>query len=64
MSHDGKSARVGGISTLADVIKITEGPISNSAASLANVNDELLIFRVQLQVKSWRCPVRRDRPLA
>lgn len=35
----------------ADITKITEVPISNSAASLANVNDEPLIFRVQLQVK-------------
>jgi phosphate-selective porin OprO/OprP len=34
-----------------DVTKVTEVPISNSSASLANVNDRPLIFRVQLQVK-------------
>jgi phosphate-selective porin len=34
----------------ADVTKITEVPISNSLSSLANVNDQPLIFRVQLQV--------------
>jgi hypothetical protein len=35
----------------ADVTKVDEVPISNSSASLANVNDQPLIFRVQLQVK-------------
>ncbi len=35
----------------ADVTKITEVPISSSVSSLANVNDQPLIFRVQLQVK-------------
>jgi hypothetical protein len=34
-----------------DVTKITEVPISDSSTSLANVNDEPLIWRVQLQVK-------------
>ena len=33
-----------------DVTKVSEVPISNSASSLANVNDDALIFRVQLQV--------------
>jgi len=35
----------------ADVTKITEVPISSSGSSMANVNDQPLIFRVQLQVK-------------
>jgi phosphate-selective porin OprO/OprP len=35
----------------ADVTKITELPISSNSASFANVNDQPLIFRVQLQVK-------------
>ncbi len=35
----------------ADVTRITEAPISSSSISLANVNDQPLIFRVQLQVK-------------
>jgi phosphate-selective porin OprO/OprP len=35
----------------ADVTKVTEVPISSNSASLANVNDRPLIFRVQLQVK-------------
>lgn len=35
----------------ADVTKITEVPISSSTSSMANVNDQPLIFRVQLQVK-------------
>jgi phosphate-selective porin OprO/OprP len=35
----------------ADVTKVTEVPISSNGASLANVNDRPLIFRVQLQVK-------------
>ena len=34
----------------ADVTKITEVPITSSVSSLANVNDQPLIFRVQLQV--------------
>lgn len=34
----------------ADVTKIYEVPISNSTYSLANVNDNALIFRLQLQV--------------
>ncbi len=34
----------------ADVAKVDEVPISDSGASLANVNDQPLIFRVQLQV--------------
>ena len=34
----------------ADVTKIEEVPISNSRYSLANVNDDPLIFRLQLQV--------------
>ncbi|RMF86018.1 MAG: hypothetical protein D6744_00415 [Planctomycetota bacterium] len=33
-----------------DVTKVSEVPISNSYSSLANVNDDALIFRVQLQV--------------
>jgi len=33
-----------------DVTKVTEVPISNSYSSLANVNDDALVFRVQLQV--------------
>jgi phosphate-selective porin OprO/OprP len=33
-----------------DVTKISEVPISNSYSSLANVNDDALVFRVQLQV--------------
>ncbi|MBP7745591.1 MAG: hypothetical protein KA383_05620 [Phycisphaerae bacterium] len=33
-----------------DVTKISEVPISNSTYSLANVNDDALIWRVQLQV--------------
>ncbi len=33
-----------------DVTKVTEVPISNSTYSLANVNDNALIWRVQLQV--------------
>ena len=33
-----------------DVTKIYEVPISDSYASLANVNDDALIWRVQLQV--------------
>ncbi len=32
-----------------DVVKISEVPISSSYSSLANVNDDALIFRVQLQ---------------
>jgi hypothetical protein len=32
-----------------DVTKVTEVPISNSYSSLANVNDDALIWRVQLQ---------------
>lgn len=35
----------------ADVTKITEAPISSSNISLANVNDQPLTFRVQLEVK-------------
>ncbi|MFH1747671.1 MAG: porin [Planctomycetota bacterium] len=35
----------------ADVTKVTEAPISGNSVSLANVNDQPLIFRVQLQVK-------------
>jgi hypothetical protein len=34
-----------------DVTKVTEVPISSNSSSLANVNDQPLIFRVQLQVK-------------
>ena len=34
----------------ADVTRITEAPLSSGSASLANVNDQPLIFRVQLQV--------------
>jgi len=34
----------------ADVTKITEVPITSSTGSLANVNDDALIFRVQLQL--------------
>ncbi len=34
----------------ADVTKVSEVPISSSSHSLANVNDDALIFRVQLQV--------------
>lgn len=34
----------------ADVTKISEVPISSAYSSLANVNDDPLIFRVQLQV--------------
>ena len=34
----------------ADVTKIQEAPISSSGSSLANVNDDALVFRVQLQV--------------
>ena len=33
-----------------DVTKITEVPISSNYSSLANVNDDALIWRVQLQV--------------
>jgi hypothetical protein len=33
-----------------DVTKVSEVPISNSEKSLANVNDDALVFRVQLQV--------------
>jgi len=33
-----------------DVTKVSEAPISNSAYSLANVNDDVLVWRVQLQV--------------
>jgi len=33
-----------------DVIKIYEAPISSSYSSLANVNDDALVWRVQLQV--------------
>ena len=33
-----------------DVTKVSEVPISNSQYSLANVNDDALIWRVQLQV--------------
>jgi hypothetical protein len=33
-----------------DVTKVSEVPISNNYSSLANVNDDALIFRVQLQV--------------
>jgi hypothetical protein len=33
-----------------DVTKVSENPISSSQYSLANVNDDALIFRVQLQV--------------
>lgn len=35
----------------ADVTKVTEVPITSSTSSLANVNDQPLIFRVQLQVQ-------------
>lgn len=35
----------------ADVTKITEVPISSNSSSMANVNDQPLIFRAQLQVK-------------
>ncbi len=34
----------------ADMVKITESPTSSGPISLANVNDEPLIFRLQLQV--------------
>ncbi len=34
----------------ADVTKVSEVPISNSSYSLANVNDDALIWRLQLQV--------------
>ena len=34
----------------ADVVKISEAPISSSYSSLANVNDDALVFRVQLQM--------------
>lgn len=34
----------------ADVAKIFEAPISSSASTLPNVNDDILMFRVQLQV--------------
>jgi hypothetical protein len=33
-----------------DVTKVVEAPVSNSTVSLANVNDDALIWRVQLQV--------------
>ncbi|MFO0839773.1 MAG: porin [Phycisphaerae bacterium] len=33
----------------ADVVKVSEVPISSSYSSLANVNDDALIFRMQLQ---------------
>jgi hypothetical protein len=33
-----------------DVTKVTEVPISTSYSSLANVNDDALVWRVQLQV--------------
>jgi hypothetical protein len=33
-----------------DIVKIDEAPISSSYSSLANVNDDVLVFRVQLQV--------------
>ncbi len=33
-----------------DVVKVSEAPISSSYSSLANVNDDALIWRVQLQV--------------
>jgi hypothetical protein len=33
-----------------DVIKVSESPISSSYSSLANVNDDALVWRVQLQV--------------
>jgi hypothetical protein len=32
---------------------VTEAPIADSAASLAKVNDQPLVFRVQLQVVFW-----------
>jgi len=34
----------------ADVTRVSEVPITSSPHSLANVNDDALIFRVQLQV--------------
>ena len=34
----------------ADVVKVSEAPISSNYSSLANVNDDVLVFRVQLQV--------------
>lgn len=33
-----------------DVLKVTEAPISNPYTGLANVNDDVLMFRAQLQV--------------
>lgn len=33
-----------------DMVKVSEAPISSSYSSLANVNDDALVFRVQLQV--------------
>jgi hypothetical protein len=33
-----------------DVVKVSEAPISSGYSSLANVNDDVLVFRVQLQV--------------
>ena len=33
----------------ADMMKVTEAPISNPYTGLANVNDDVLLFRVQLQ---------------
>ena len=33
-----------------DLTKVTEVPLSSSTYSLANVNDDALIWRVQLQV--------------
>ncbi len=33
-----------------DMVKVSEAPISDSYSSLANVNDDALVFRVQLQV--------------
>lgn len=34
----------------ADVTRVTEAPISNANSSLANVNDDALVFRVQVQL--------------
>lgn len=39
-----------GVKLQADVTKVSESPISAPYSSLANVNDDALIFRVQLQV--------------
>ena len=33
-----------------DLTRIYEAPISNNYSSLANVNDDVLVWRVQLQV--------------